>query len=178
MIKKVKSGSSGITLIELVTTVAIMLILIGIVVSTTMSDSGFLKEARKANKNEIASEENSQTKINEIKQDTTENIADGATQNVEDKEAPIIDKIQINNITATSFEVKAEVTEKGSGIAKIEYSIDNGKTWYPTNSDTDNAVTYRYTFYKLTTKKKYTVTVKAIDIAGNSSTSTKDVTTK
>lgn len=176
MIKKLKSSNNGITLIELVVTVAVMLILIGIIVNVATGDNGLLQKARQMKKDEIAAEQNAQIKINEIKEDKA-TTNDGVVQKT-DTQPPVINKIIIYNITARSFKVEVDVTELESGLKKIEYSIDNGKTWYPTTADTDQAVTYKYTFYGLKSATGYTVLVKATDKAGNVSTGTQTGTTK
>ena len=74
-----------------------------------------------------------------------------------DKTAPVL-KATTNSITAT-FEQK----DDGSGIAKREYSIDNGTTWKAGDSV--------FTFSGLTQGKKYAIITRATDRVENQSIS-------
>lgn len=175
MIKYLKRNNKGITLMELVITVSVMLILIGVTVNVVLGDNGFLRRTRQAKANEIAAEQNAQEKINEINSEKT--ITNDGVKVQTDTQAPTINSIKITNIKTSSFQVSVDVTETGSGLKKIEYSIDNGTTWYPSTADSNVAVMYEYKFYGLNAGIEYTVTVKATDNAGNATSATEIATT-
>lgn len=172
----IKNGDKGITLVSLVITIAVLMILSGVVLTATVTNNAFLDKTKEAKHNEIDAENEMQGKIDEIKSDSTAGNDDGVIEKT-DTVAPVINNVVIINLTSSSFDVWTEVTEKGSGISKIEYTID-GKTWYPTNADSNNSVEYKHSFKNLKAKTKYTLIVKATDVAGKYSTYSMSVETK
>jgi uncharacterized repeat protein (TIGR02543 family) len=99
----------------------------------------------------------------------SEDVATYAVTNIDktapDKTAPVL-KSNTNSITVTFKQ-----QDKGSGIAKREYSINNGTTWEEGSSV--------YTFKGLTQGKKYTIITRATDKVNNQSISeVASITTK
>ena len=99
----------------------------------------------------------------------SEDVATYAVTNIDktapDKTAPVL-KSNTNSITVTFKQ-----QDDGSGIAKREYSINNGSTWEEGSSV--------YTFKGLTQGKKYTIITRATDKVNNQSISeVASITTK
>jgi len=75
-------------------------------------------------------------------------------------------------LKVTRQKVSVNVTETGSGLAKIEYSIDGGKNFFTPLYMTDKS----YIFNNLDlSSTEYTAVVKVTDIKGNSSNASKKV---
>ena len=99
--------------------------------------------------------------------------AEDGTVILDDTDAPTINSIEATNITETSFIINVNITETGSGLAKIEYSIDDGENYDTSNCNQEMS----YIFYNLSGNTEYTIRVKATDKKGNSSEATKIVQT-
>ena len=89
---------------------------------------------------------------------------------------PVIKRTTIGTITITGETEDGAATDTSgqSGIDHYEFSIDGGITWY----DIEDSATYdksssdiEFTFDKLTYDTEYTVGMKAVDCAGNETTS-------
>lgn len=165
MIEKNKSRfirkNGGITLIALIVTIVVILILTGITVNVAVGDNGLITQARKTREDVEADEEEGRKKINELKGSVGNVSNDGKIDSV-DSTNPTVNMISVSNITRKSFTVNVNVTETESGINKIEYSIDGGRTYITPNNATDKS----YTFTNIT-QEKYSVYVKVIDKNGN-----------
>ena len=165
MIEKNKSRfirkNGGITLIALIVTIIVILILTGITVNVAVGENGLITQARKTREDVEADEEEGRKKINELKGSVGNVSKDGKIDSV-DSTNPTVNMISVSNITRKSFTVNVNVTETESGINKIEYSIDGGRTYITPNNATDKS----YTFTNIT-QEKYSVYVKVIDKNGN-----------
>ena len=161
--------NNGITLVALIITIIVMLILAGISISTFTGDNGFITKAREIRNNIEKAEAEGQAKINSLQQ--AEYTEDGAVI-LNDENAPTINSMEVTDITETSFTVKVTVTETGSGLAKIEYSIDDGEHYITPNYNQAKS----YTFEDLKIGfEEYKVKVKATDVNNNSSYASKTV---
>lgn len=162
-------NSNGITLVALVVTIVVLLILTSISINILNGDNGFITKAREIRNNIEKAEAEGQAKINSLQQ--AEYTEDGAVI-LNDENAPTINSMEVTNITETSFTVKVTVTETGSGLAKIEYSIDDGEHYITPNYNQAKS----YTFEDLKIGfEEYKVKVKATDINNNSSYASKTV---
>ena len=116
---------------------------------------------RKGNKITVSKNQQINARLKNLVDKYSEDVATYNVTNIDkdapDKAAPAL-KATTNSITAT-FKQK----DDGSGIAKREYSIDNGATWKVGDSV--------FTFSGLTQGKKYTIITRATDRAGNQSIS-------
>ena len=116
---------------------------------------------RKDNKITVSKNQQINARLKNLVDKYSEDVATYNVTNIDkdapDKTAPAL-KATTNSITVT-FKQK----DDGSGIAKREYSIDNGATWKVGDSV--------FTFSGLTQGKKYTIITRATDRAGNQSIS-------
>lgn len=162
-------NSNGITLVALVVTIVVLLILTSISINILTGDNGFITKAKEIRSNIEKAEAEGQAKINSLQQ--AEYTEDGAVI-LNDENAPTINSMEVTNITETSFTVKVTVTETGSGLAKIEYSIDDGEHYITPNYNQAKS----YTFEDLKIGfEEYKVKVKATDINNNSSYASKTI---
>ena len=162
--------SDGVTLVALITTIVVLLILVGVSITTMFGENGMITKSKEIKANIENAEIEGQSQIDSMQQ--TDSAEDG-TRILNDENAPTINSIEITNITATSFKVNVNVTETGSGLAKIEYSIDDGENYDTSNCNQEMS----YIFYNLSGNTEYTIRVKATDKKGNSSEATKIVQT-
>lgn len=161
--------SNGITLVALVVTIVVLLILAGVSINVMVGDNGIITKSKAIRSNIEKAEAEGQSKIDSLQQ--AEYTEDG-TVILNDENAPTINSMEVTNITETSFTVKVTVTETGSGLAKIEYSIDDGEHYITPNYNQAKS----YTFEDLKIGfEEYKVKVKATDINNNSSYASKTV---
>lgn len=164
---KNKDDENGITLVALVVTIIVLLILTGITVSTTVGDNGLLTVTKNIKENIAKAEDEGQAQVDAVK--NSQYLEDG-TVIVNDKNAPTINSMDVTRLSDTSFKISVNVTELESGIAKIEYSIDGGKSFVSSSDSKEIS----YTFKELTAGfEEYNIVVKATDSSGNSSTASK-----
>ena len=162
-------GNSGITLVALVVTIIVLVILAGITINLVAGKEGLVTTAQGIKANIETAEAEGQAKINSLQQ--AEYTEDGAAI-MNDEDAPTINSLEVTDITNSSFTVKVNVTETGSGLAKIEYSIDDGEHYVTP----DNSRAKAYTFGDVTPiLKEYKVKVKATDVNNNSSYASKTI---
>ena len=162
-------NSNGITLVALVVTIVVLLILTSISINILTGDNGFITKAKEIRSNIEKAEAEGQAKINSLQQ--AEYTEDGAVI-LNDENAPTINSMEVTDITDTSFTVKVNVTETGSGLAKIEYSIDDGEHYITPNYNQARS----YTFEDLNVGfEEYKVKVKVTDINNNSSYANKTI---
>lgn len=76
----IKNGDKGITLVSLVITIAVLMILSGVVLTATVTNNAFLDKTKEAKHNEIDAENEMQGKIDEIKSDSTAGNDDGVIE--------------------------------------------------------------------------------------------------
>ena len=78
---------------------------------------------------------------------------------------PVVDSITTNSISITGSTIDQDGTEMNgnSGIEKYYFSKDDGKTWEPTEGQTETT----YIFEDLTQGTTYNLKMKAVDRAGN-----------
>ena len=164
-----KKMEKGITLISLIVTIIVLLILSGITVSLTIGNDGLLTKSKEIGENIEQSELEAQEKINSLEQQLGY-IDDGTTEEI-DTNPPKITDITLIFDTETSVKVTISVTEKESGIEKIEYSIDGGAT-YVTPVD---KLSKTHTFTGLSNNGRYNVKVKVTDLAGNYAEAEKNI---
>lgn len=158
--KKLKNDR-GITLIALIITIIVTIILAGIATSVAVGENGLITQSKEIQKDIELAEKEGQQIINSMQ--PAEYTEDG-TVIINDVEAPTINSITITDITSTSFKVNVNITETGSGIAKIEYSIDDGNTYVTPN----NKLAKSYTFTGLNVGfEEYKVKVRVTDINNN-----------
>ena len=161
--------NSGITLVALVVTIIVLLILAGITINLVAGKEGLVTTVKAIRANIETAEAEGQAKINSLQQ--AEYTEDGAVI-MNDEDAPTINSLEVTDITNSSFTVKVNVTETGSGLAKIEYSIDDGEHYVTP----DNSRAKAYTFGDVTPiLKEYKVKVKATDVNNNSSYASKTI---
>ena len=155
----------GITLISLTVTIIVMIILAGATISLVTGDNGMVAKAKEIKANIEKAQQEGQNRIDSLKGTT---IANDGTTILNDEDAPTINSMDVTYVTDTSFKVSVNVTETGSGLAKIEYSIDGGEHF--TTPQYDNRAK-SYTFDDISLGfEEYNVVVKATDVEGNSST--------
>lgn len=160
----------GITLISLTVTIIVMIILAGATISLVTGDNGMVAKAKEIKANIEKAQQEGQNRIDSLKGTT---IANDGTTILNDEDAPTINSMDVTYVTDTSFKVSVNVTETGSGLAKIEYSIDGGEHF--TTPKYDNRAK-SYTFDDISLGfEEYNVVVKATDVEGNSSSATKKV---
>lgn len=160
----------GITLISLTVTIIVMIILAGATISLVTGDNGMVAKAKEIKANIEKAQQEGQNRIDSLKGTT---IANDGTTILNDEDAPTINSMDVTYVTDTSFKVSVNVTETGSGLAKIEYSIDGGEHF--TTPQYDNRAK-SYTFDDISLGfEEYNVVVKATDVEGNSSSATKKV---
>lgn len=162
--------NSGITLVALVVTIIVLVILAGITINLVAGKEGLVTTAQGIKANIETAEAEGQAKINSLQQ--AEYTEDGAAI-MNDEDAPTINSMEVTDLSSSSFTVKVNVTETGSGLAKIEYSIDDGETYItPKYSQAKS-----YTFENLE-EGIYKVKVRATDSNSNSSYATQTVEIK
>lgn len=166
-------SEKGVTLISLVVTIVVILILAGITVNYTIGDNGIVKIAKQIENDVTQAEIEGQEKIDKVKSEE-EYIEDGVT-NLPDEKDPSINSFEITNITKNSFTIKVNVTETGSGLAKIEYSKNDGVNY---ETDLKDNTSKSYTFKDLEPNKDYIVKVKVTDKEGNFSEKSQEIKTK
>lgn len=157
-IKEIIRGKNGITIISLVLTIVIILILAGITLNVTIGQDGLISKTKKIANDITKSEEEAQTQINSLQ--TTQNESLGVT-NIEDTTPPSISM----NVLTNPVVVEVTVTETQSGLDRIEYSSDGGKTWVTNEND---KTAKKYNFGDLQ-PGSYTIKVRAYDKSGNKS---------
>lgn len=156
-------NNSGITLVTLIITIVVILILAGISIAAITGDNGLITQSKAIQSNIEKAEKEGQQIINsmqpaEYTEDGTKNLTDSDTK------APTINSINVTDITSTSFKVTVNVTETGSGIEKIEYSIDDGNTYVTAN----DKLAKSYIFTGLDVGfEEYKVKVKVTDVNNN-----------
>lgn len=169
---KILRKEKGVTLVALVVTIIVMLILVSITVTILTGDNGLITKAKKIKQNIAQSEVEGQTKINALKNEE-KSIEDG-TVVLGDENAPQF-TITITDVTKTSFKINVNIIkEVVSGIAKVEYSIDDGEHYI---TPENNQAKY-YTFENLEAGIEYKVRVKVTDKENNSGIVIKTATTK
>ena len=119
-------NSNGITLVALVVTIVVLLILAGVSINVMVGDNGIITKSKAIRSNIEKAEAEGQSKIDSLQQ--AEYTEDG-TVILNDENAPTINSMEVTDVTRTSFTVIVNVTETGSGLAKIEYSIDDGENY-------------------------------------------------
>lgn len=156
--------SNGITLVALVVTIVVLLILAGVSINVMVGDNGIITKSKAIRSNIEKAEAEGQSKIDSLQQ--AEYTEDG-TVILNDENAPTINSMEVTDVTSTSFTVIVNVTETGSGLAKIEYSIDDGEHYITPNYNQARS----YTFEDLNVGfEEYKVKVKVTDVNNNSST--------
>lgn len=166
-------NDKGITLVALVVTVVVLLILSTVSIKLTIGGNGLITESKLIKQNIEEAEKEGQEQINAMKESDV-NISQDGVASIKDETPPTINSIEIINITNRSFKINVNIRELGSGIEKVEYSIDNGNTYITPNYNKDTS----YTFTGLTSNTEYNVKVKATDKSGNEATISKTVKTK
>ncbi len=71
---------------------------------------------------------------------------------------PSVSNIEVTEITATGFKVKATVTQGSETIEKVEFKTDKDDTWYQGEMEEESV--YTYTFSNLQELTDYVITVK------------------
>ena len=146
-------------------TIVVLLILTGITVNMTVGDNGLITMAKNIKENIEKAEDEGQKQVDAVK--NSEYLEDGAVAK-NDSVAPTINSIDVIKLSDTSFRVKVNATEVGSGIAKVEYSIDGGKSYVTPNYVKDTS----YVFSNLEGNfEKYNIKVRVTDASGNTSDS-------
>lgn len=160
---------NGVTLVTIVITIGLLLILATITIKTLTESSQTIQKSGEI-KNEVQKlQTNTQSQIDSLS--PASDISDGVVIK-KDTTAPTINKIDVYDVTNTSLTVDVSVTEVGSGLAKIEYSIDNGAHYVTPN----NPRSKNYTFENLDLKNKtYVIKVKVTDVDNNIATTTKNI---
>lgn len=160
--KKIEKNK-GITIISLAITIIVLVILAGVSISLMTGENGVITRSREIQSNIEQAEKEGQEKIDSLKYEEA-NITDG-TVNLNDATPPTINSIKITDVTNNSFKVNVDVTETGSGLAKIEYSIDDGEHYITPNNNL--AKSYTFTDLKVGIQE-YKVKVKVTDVNNNS----------
>ncbi len=101
------------------------------------------------------------------------NASDYATFPISDTVEPKITEIKEIEVTETTIKVQVIATDNESGIAKIEYSSNDGEEY--TIGETETAT--EYTFTGLTELTEYTIKVRVTDGAGNTAELSKKIAT-
>ena len=111
---------------------------------------------------------------------TSEENSKEETADIRDKTAPTVETVSVNverytiKLSATGHD-KDEAGQEGSGIAKFNYTITPADGLTTTSGTFNVGATVSITS---TQEKTYTITVKAVDNAGNTSTTGKQATAK
>ena len=95
------------------------------------------------------------------------------SRTIVDEDPPVIDDIIEVEKTFDSIKVQVDATDAKSGIAKIEYSSDDGASYVTGASDT--ATEYEFTGLQMSTE--YTIKVRVTDNANNVSEASKVIST-
>ena len=158
----------GITLIALVITVILMLILAGVAISALTGDGGLFNNTRGAAE---TFENASQREAKQI--EGLMNEIDGYIGDLSiDKKAPSVAKLEVSNMTDTSFTLTA-TGEDDRGVVKYEFYLKNADGNFDlekTIEVNENTATYNVTG-KPTKYNSYVYKLKVYDEAGNSTES-------
>ena len=163
----IRRKERGITLINLVITVAITIILAGIIINTITSNSGLINTIKRAKQNQELAQQQGQEKIDQLKAQQSY-IEDGVIEK-NDSNSPTINSIKISDIKNNSFTVNLNVTETETGLKKVEYSCKNGTDGTFVENDYNSKST-SYTFTNLDSNTIYCISTKVIDNNDNYST--------
>ncbi len=164
-VKKIQE--KGITLIALVVTIIILLILVGVTISQITGENGLIKRAKEAVEKYKNAEEEEQIKIGMLEQYVTDFSVVGGNEG-EDKASVDIKTFTVSG-DAKNKQITVNLTIDGQ-VSKIQLSIDNGKTWVPSEEErlegtkgAEEETEYTYTFKNLDLGKSYYVRVKVYD---------------
>lgn len=173
MIKSIKK-EKGITLIALAITVIVLVTLSAVVINAVAGDHGLITQGKEIRKNtEIAMEEG-KTKINSVAGE--QGYYEGGIVDVEDENNPTLNSLSITDVTVSSFKVSVNITDVESGVARVEYKIDEISSTY--EEDPVNPQSKTHTFTGLSEATTYTVRVRITDKNGNKTEETATQTTK
>lgn len=160
-------NNGGITLISLVITIVVMLILAGITLNLAIGNNGLVAKSKEIKDNVEQEHDGGQDQLNTI--NNKEIYVSDGVEIVNDENAPVINNMTLQ-VSRYSITVNINITETESGIAKIEYSIDDGENYI--TPDYNQSVTY--TFNNLDTVFNiYKIKVKVTDVNNNSSYASK-----
>ena len=164
--KKQKLKEKGITLIALVVTIILLLILAGVTISQIAGSNGLFQRARQAVEKYKNAAEEEQIQIGMLEQyvsDFSVVVGDEG----EDKASVNIKEFTVSG-DAKNKQITVKLTVEGEA-SKIQLSIDNGKTWVPSEEELEGTegaeeeTEYTYTFENLDLGKSYYVRVKVYD---------------
>ena len=161
--KKVqKLEEKGITLIALVVTIILLLILAGVTISQIAGSNGLFQRARQAVEKYKNAAEEEQIQIGMLEQYVSDfSVVVGGEG--EDKASVEIKTFTVEG-NPKEQTIKVNLTIEGEA-SKIQLSIDNGKTWVPSEEEKleETEGEYTYTFEGLDLGKSYYVRVKVYD---------------
>ena len=167
MSNRVRKDDRGVTLVALIVSIVVLLILAGVSINAAYGDNGLISTSKGVAKNLEAAESEGQKQINSVK---NEQYLEDGTKVLNDSKAPTINSVNVTQLSDSSLKISVNVTETGSGLDRIEYSIDGGKSFLTPNYKRDAS----YVFENLDIgSKEFTVMVKAVDVSGNASSATK-----
>ncbi len=172
--KKLKE--QGITLIALVVTIILLLILAGVTISQIAGSNGLFQRARQAVEKYKNAAEEEQIQIGMLEQYVSDFSVVVGNEG-ENKASITIKTFTVEgNPKEQTIKVNLEIEGEAS---KIQLSIDNGKTWEPSEEEkleeTEGA--YTYTFEGLDLGKSYYVRVKVCDEEGKYVEAISDIVT-
>ena len=178
--KAQKLNEQGITLIALVVTIILLLILAGVTISQIAGSNGLFQRARQAVEKYKNAAEEEQIQIGMLEQyvsDFSVVVGDEG----EDKASVNIKEFTVSG-DAKNKQITVKLTVEGEA-SKIQLSIDNGKTWVPSEEELEGTegaeeeTEYTYTFENLDLGKSYYVRVKVYDEEGKYVEAISDIVT-
>ena len=179
--KKVKKlKEQGITLIALVVTIILLLILAGVTISQIAGSNGLFQRTRQAVEKYKNAAEEEQIQIGMLEQYVSDFSVVGGDEG-EDKASVTIKELTVEG-NPKEQTIKVNLTIEGEA-SKIQLSIDNGKTWVPSEEELEGTegaeeeTEYTYTFENLDLGKSYYVRVKVYDTDGKYVEAISDIVT-
>ena len=190
-LRKINKKEKGITLIALVTTIIILLILVGVTVSQLVGENGLIQKAKEAVERYKNASEQEQIQLGELEQYVSEFSIVGGNEGEGEKALVGIKSLEVKgDVEKKQIEVKVIVTGEAR---KVQYSIDNGTTWVPEEREEEQEegmtataeeeveeekeTEYTYTFEELALGKSYFVRIKVYDVKGKYIEAISDIVT-
>ena len=116
-----------------------------------------------------------QNRIDALKNETIP--SGGGVANIIDEDAPVINNIEIVDVTSSSITIKVNGQEIESGVNSIEYGISTAQNISNYSQDATSPSATTHTFYNLLDYTTYNIGVRITDKSSNTNTYTTTATT-